>query len=307
MREFLRRRGSIPFHEDKTPSLVISPAKSLWHCLGACQTGGSVIDWVMKTQGVSFRYAVEILRDDAPALAAASGPVIKTATTPKLDVLLSGDTEAAELLHQVVDYYHETLLGSPEALDYLKQRGLDTPELINHFKLGFANRTLGYRLPAKNRKSGAAVRGKLQDIGLIRESGHEHFTGSLVVPVINEAGQVSEIYGRKILGNRLRKGTPQHLYLPGPHAGVWNAEGLVGCEEVILCEALIDAMTFWVHGFTNVTASYGTAGFTDDHLHLFSRLGAKRVLIAYDRDAACDEAARKLADKLLAAGIGCSK
>ena len=68
--------GRSPFHDDKTPSLVVSPETNLWNCLGACQTGGSVIDWVIKTQGVSFRHAVEILRDDIPSLAA-SKPVKK--------------------------------------------------------------------------------------------------------------------------------------------------------------------------------------------------------------------------------------
>ena len=56
--------GRCPFHDDKTPSLVISPEKNLWHCLGACQTGGSVIDWVMKAEAVSFRHAAELLREE---------------------------------------------------------------------------------------------------------------------------------------------------------------------------------------------------------------------------------------------------
>lgn len=54
--------GRCAFHDDKTPSLVITPAKNLWHCLGACQAGGSVIDWVMRAEGVSFRHAVEHCR-----------------------------------------------------------------------------------------------------------------------------------------------------------------------------------------------------------------------------------------------------
>src|SRR5208283_2090094 len=54
--------GLCPFHDDHDPSLIVSPKKNLWHCLGACQTGGSVIDWVMRAQGVSFRHAVELLR-----------------------------------------------------------------------------------------------------------------------------------------------------------------------------------------------------------------------------------------------------
>jgi DNA primase len=52
--------GLCPLHVDHEPSLVISPKKNPWHCLGACQTGGSVIDWVMKAQGVSFHHAVEL-------------------------------------------------------------------------------------------------------------------------------------------------------------------------------------------------------------------------------------------------------
>jgi len=73
----LERRGSdlhglCPFHEDREPSLVITPSKNLWHCLGACQAGGSVIDWVMRAEGVSFRHAVELLRADLPSLAGSS-------------------------------------------------------------------------------------------------------------------------------------------------------------------------------------------------------------------------------------------
>ena len=60
--------GRCPFHDDKTPSLVISPTKRLWHCLGACNAGGSAIDWVMRERGVPFRRAVELLRAQAGQL-----------------------------------------------------------------------------------------------------------------------------------------------------------------------------------------------------------------------------------------------
>ncbi|MCF6264580.1 MAG: toprim domain-containing protein [Xanthomonadales bacterium] len=123
--------------------------------------------------------------------------------------------------------------------------------------------------------------------------------------MINAEGEVTEIYGRKILGKRLRKGTPQHLYLPGSHAGVWNTEGIARQQEVILCEALLDAMTFWVHGYRNVAASYGTSGFTADHLGAFKAARIERVLIAYDRDEAGNRAAIKLAQQLQAEGLGC--
>ena len=123
----------------------------------------------------------------------------------KLPTPIERDAEDARLLLQVIDYYHETLLASPEALDYLKRRGIGSEEAIKTFKLGYANRTLGYRLPQKNRVEGAAMRGQLQRIGLLRESGHEHFNGSIVIPVIHPSGEVTEVYGRKINDN-LREG-----------------------------------------------------------------------------------------------------
>ena len=289
-----------PFHDEKTASLIISPQSNLFNCFG-CGAAGSVIDWVIKTQGVSFRHAVEILHADVPALAAQP---VKRSTTKKLDVLLSEDAEAQQLLNQVTDYYHQTLKQTPDALAYLESRGLGDAELIDRFRLGYANRTLGYHLPEKNRKAGAELRGKLQEIGIYRDSGHEHFNGSLTVPIFNMDGDVVEVYGRKV-GSALRKGTPRHLYLPGAHAGVWNADGLVDQKEVVLCEALIDAMTFWCAGYRNVTASYGTQGFTDDHLALFKGYGIERVLIAYDRDQAGNAAAEKLARQLQQSGLAC--
>ena len=298
--------GRCPFHEDKTPSLVVTPAKNLWHCLGACQVGGTVIDWVMRAEGVSFRHAVELLQNDAlPLVAVASSATAappKQSTVKKLPTTLARDLEDAKLLVQVIDYYHQSLLQSPEALDYLKQRGIASEEAIRTFKLGFANRTLGYRLPEKNRVEGAALRGQLQRIGMLRSSGHEHFNGSIIIPVISPNGEVTEVYGRKI-NDHLRAGTPLHLYLPGPHRGVWNGAALGATPEVILCEALIDALTFWCAGYRNVTASYGVEGFTADHLALFKQCGIQRVLIAYDRDEAGERAAQKLSAQLNEVGL----
>jgi len=293
-RQGLNLVGRCPWHEDNGPSLVVTPAKNLWHCLGACQQGGSVIDWVMKTREVSFRHAVEILRSDAPI------PPVNGHGRRVLPSPVSTEAEDRELLAQVVAYYHETLKQSPEALHYLESRGLRSSETITYFKLGFANRTLGYRLP------GPKARDRLQRLGIIRESGHEHFNGSLVVPIFGESGEVLGMYGRKVTPeSKLRKGTPLHLYLPGPHRGLFNSEALRASKTVILCEALIDALTFWCAGHRNVTASYGVEGFTTDHLEAFKRHGTERVLIAYDRDEAGERAAVALAEKLLGEAIEC--
>ncbi|WP_416054222.1 CHC2 zinc finger domain-containing protein, partial [Pectobacterium parmentieri] len=274
-----------PFHQEKTPSMVISPDKNLYHCFG-CDAGGSVLDWVMKTENLSLPHTVDKLRRELGSVPAAE-PL-----PPVADI--ADEQERQALLHRVTEFYHHTLLNAPEAVAYLEKRRLNHPELVAAFKLGFANRTLGYRLPSKKLKDGAAIRAQLQTIGVMRDSGHEHLAGSLVVPVIDSNGQVRELYGRKLC-DKLRAGTPKHLYLPGPHGGVWNEQALVASKSVILCESLIDAMSFWV--------AYGVNGFTEEMRESFIRHGVKQVLIAFDNDAAGDDGAVKLASALAAEGI----
>ena len=212
------------------------------------------------------------------------------------------------LLNQTIGYYHQRLLATTEATAYLAARGLAHPDLVATFRLGVADRTLGLRLPEKTRKAGAEIRARLQKVGLIRESGHEHFNGSLVIPVLDDGGNVVEVYGRKLLDN-LRAGTPKHLYLPAQgrsaSRGVFNRAALTASREIILAESLIDALTFWCAGYRNVTAAYGVEGFTDELLAAFKAQGTTRVLIAYDRDEAGERAAESLAPRLMAEGIEC--
>jgi DNA primase len=306
-----------PWHEgDDTPSCIVSPKTNLWHCFG-CDAGGSVIDWVMRRHTVSFRHACELLAKQHPALGAAHGTVAAAIhEVPKLSAgklrsarsfsLAAGDQE---LLDQVIDFYHTTLKASPEALGYLERRGLGNPELIERFRLGYANRTLAYRLAPKQYKAGAEMRTALQRVGILRDSGHEHFNGSIVVPLFGASADgalrpVVGAYARKLLDN-LRAGTPKHLYLPGPHRGVLNREGLEGQPEIILCEALIDALTFWAAGYRNVTSCYGVNGMTDELLGALKSCGAQRILIAFDRDEAGDRGAEVLAKRLNLEGLDC--
>lgn len=136
--------GCCPFHDDSTPSLVVTPAKNLWNCLGACKRGGGPIDWVMAAQGVSFRLAVELLQQDSPSLsvlaqasplAGGAGPVAKSVTR-KLPLLADPDVSDAVLAAAVVEHYAATLAVSPEALGYLGKRGIDHPEAIAEFRWG---------------------------------------------------------------------------------------------------------------------------------------------------------------------------
>ncbi|MCP4503639.1 MAG: toprim domain-containing protein, partial [Deltaproteobacteria bacterium] len=245
----------------------------------------------MQHENISFRRAVDLLLVQHPE-----------ANTSGRSAELNLKADGRKLLRDVVNYYHETLKETPEALQYLVKRGLQHPQLVKHFRLGFADRTLAYRLPSNQTKAGKEAREKLQTLGILRESGHEHLTGSLVVPVLDKDRQIGEVYGRKITSG-LRKGTPLHMYLPGPHRGVFNLDSLK--DEVVLCESIIDALTFWCADFTSVTSSFGPGGFTEEMRDAFSERGVKKVFIAYDRDDAGDKGASEVAKILHDDGIAC--
>ncbi|MFZ1873291.1 MAG: DNA primase, partial [Chania sp.] len=320
-RRELKRQGKdyvtlCPFHREKTPSCVISPDKNLYHCFG-CGAAGSVLDWLMKTEYLDFLSGLLRLKElaglssftVAAVKAVAPSPASPPVVRPKLADL---DDDGQALLNQVIDFYHQQLLESPEALEWLASRGLDHPELVSHFRLGFAGaHGIAGALPSSQTKEGKALRSRLMALGVLRETRQDHFRGCVVMPVIGWAesatvahrGRVLQLYGRRTVPNHSLKGASRHLYLSSPLVGVWNEPALKASSEVILCEALIDAMTFWCAGFRNVIAAYGCNGFTADHLAALQYHGVKRVLIAFDRDEAGDRGAEAVAGDLLELGI----
>src|SRR5271157_3187549 len=113
--------GLCPFHKDTNPSLNIDPVQNIWQCKGACGKSGSVIDWVMRAEGISVRHALELLRRDyLPSAAGNTGPPPKQSTVPKLPPPVARDADDRVLLLQVVDYYNRTLKQTPDALKYLE-------------------------------------------------------------------------------------------------------------------------------------------------------------------------------------------
>jgi len=301
----LRRSGSsmlgdCPFHKDNNPSLSIDVAKNGWHCIG-CGRGGDVIESVKCVEGVSFNHAVEILKHDyLPSTASGTEPPPRKSSVVRLPALAEPTASDKQLLEAVVVHYHETLKQSPEAQQYLLKRGLQSAEMVEHFRLGFANRTLGYRIPERNRLAGAEQRGRLMELGVFRQNGHEHLRGSIVIPIFNLEGNVVQMYGRKIAPRHLlREDTAEHLYLPGPHRGVWNEAALIASKEIILCEALIDALTYWCAGYRHVTTSHGANDLTHEIRAAFRKHSTKRIYIAYDRDDAGERAAQKHSEELI--------
>lgn len=290
--------GLCPIHDDHEPSLVVNRQKNVWNCLGACGKGGDVIQWVMHAERASFRHAVELLTSGVTG----TGGGKKFTTERKLDCPLATDADDAALLTSVVEYYHQRLKQSPQALEYLQTRGITSSEAIDTFQIGFVDRTLGLRLPYKQIKAGAEIRERLKRIGILREkSGHEHLRGCVTFPLFSEASQAVQLYGRRVDNGQRESG--KHFYLERPHQGIFNRQALMACDELILCESIIDALTFWCAGFRNVTTIYGTNGLTDEILQALKQHAIKRLLLAFDNDEAGNGAVEKHSPKFEALGI----
>ena len=270
--------GKCPFHDDHVPSLIVDPKKQLWNCLGACRQGGDVYKFVMKLEGLDFRSAHLRLGGRDLPMPGGNG--------------VSSSKSAAEetkpdptWLETVVDHYHETLLRTPNALDYLKSRGLGSPEVLTAFKLGYVDGSLLERLSPDGKQ-------ELTRLGVIMASGRELLHGCVVFPLVAPgSGQVLSLYGRSIQGRR-------HLYLPGERRGVFNPQGAQAGGDVILTESVIDAAALWAAGIRNAIPTYGINGLTEDIVNHLEETRVRRVTLLLDSDQAGRAAAGRLAEKL---------
>jgi len=281
-----RLGGRCPLHpEDPEPhSLEIDPEANRWRCAACCPDGGTVLDWVMRTEGVSRRCAVQLLREDVvltgKALRRRPGDhrtgVVKRATARALP----NDFDATEddaLLEQVADFYHQTLLAEAGARAWLEEQGVRTGEVVSHFRLGLANRTLGLRLPKADRKSGAAVRRRMQELGVLRVSGHEHFAGCVVVPLHGPGGRVVQLCGHR-LGASHRRSARARVWLREDRRGLFNPAAFEA-EKVVVTATVLDALVLWSWGYRHVSATNGTDGPTEALQTALEHGAARKVVL----------------------------
>jgi DNA primase catalytic core len=294
-----------PWHNDKTPSLVFTPKTNLYHCMGACNVGGNVIQFVMKMDNLSFVNAYEKLISQSSSLAAKK-TTSTTDTTQSTKIAISIlETASQTAALSAIAFYHKGIHDSPPVLSYLQQRGLNHSKLLTQFKMGCVDRALSQQLPNRKSVEGKKARADLKRSGLLKASGHEFFTGCLVVPIFKLDGRLGEVYGRRL--NTADPRLADHLYLPDRHQGVFNHAAINAHEPLILCESIIDALSFWVHDFRHVTASFGVNGFTEEMQACLDEKQVQSVLIAYDNDAAGNNAATQLAQRWLEQGKSVSR
>ncbi|NRA38442.1 MAG: toprim domain-containing protein [Planctomycetes bacterium] len=300
-------------HQDKNPSFRMTGP--LYNCLSRCG-GGNVFQLVQKMEQCDFLAAVE-------KLAVLGGVAFNSKTyrghgRPKpitAECPLDANGSDDELAKQVIDFYQSQLLQRGNAgWAYLEKRGLADRDLVSRFRLGFAKRgELGKKLPSKQVVAGKALRVQLEKIGFFKSgSGHEYFAGSLTVPIFH-GDTLMDCYGRKTC-QRLRAGTPHHLYLPKdarPHEsrGVWNTEGIQQSDNktLILCESLIDALSVYKNGYHAVTCAYGVNNFTAAMIAAYKAAQIEEILIAYDNDDSGNISAAALAEKLISEGLTVSR
>jgi DNA primase len=210
-----------------------------------------------------------------------------------------------DAVDQAMAVFQRELLNDPRALKCLADNGISRAA-IGHFGLGYAVRAASKGIPSGETYEGAKLRGRLQDVGILRMSGCVHFSGSIVAPVRNESGKIVDIYGRKI-SPKLKQGSAYHTSIYDPPQGVFNLPALFGKRQVVLCGDLFDALSFWSGGVQNVTTMVGPRGFTELHLEVFEAIGIKEVVIALPPGREDAKTARTIAQALASVDIHCTK
>ena len=283
-----------PFHDDKEPSLSLSQKDDvwLWHCFG-CRKGGTVIDFVRQKENLSVRDVYEKLKQKLPQPSGSTTKASADLSSGHSSLGRNGSHKPnpLELLKSVTDFYHKTFFEDKRGFEYLRARGIKSEETIRSFKVGFVSgqlkRTLSHSSPMIT---------SLKNLGILNDEGNEFFYNSVVVPLLDDDGNVTGLYGRNISQKR-------HLYLKGPHKGLVNRQAAFDTQKIILTEAVLDTLSLYELGVRSSIPCYGTGGFTDDHRNLLEMRGIKEVELCFDNDDAGTRGAQELAKKLF---IPCS-
>ena len=286
--------GLCPFHNDNNPSFSVTPSKNIWHCFG-CGKSGNVIQFVQELDNIDFKAAVEQLSGNGDTPKTPKSSASQKKKQSQRQIILPA--KLIKIFKRVIEYYHKSFIEDPKAKEYLAGRGITDNATFSSFKVGFANGTLLNVLPG----DGDIIE-QLKEIGILNEKGTEHFYGCVTFPLYDHSNKPVGIYGRRIngMGNNL---SASHLYLPGPRHGIFNWQAAKSHKEIILTEAIIDAVTLYNRGIKNTIPCYGTNGFITEHLSLFKKYEVKSIYICFDADGSGRKATGAISTQLQAEGI----
>lgn len=290
--------GLCPFHNEKSPSFSVSPAKQMYYCFG-CGAGGNVITFIMEYENYSFGEALQFLADRV-------GLVLPKQEMSQEEKKQEDVKKRLLEVNKLAANYFYYQLKHPQGQDgyaYLKKRQL-TDETIRHFGLGYANKTSDdlYRY----------LKGKGYEDSFLKESGlvtveergsHDKFWNRVMFPIMDVNNRVIG-FGGRVMGD----GAPK--YLNSPETRLFDkSRNLFGLnfartsreKHLLICEGYMDVIALHQAGFTQAVASLGTA-FTPQHALLLKRY-ASQVILTYDSDEAGTKAALRAIPILREAGI----
>jgi DNA primase len=300
----LKKKGAnwmacCPFHKEKTPSFSVSPAKEIFYCFG-CHKGGSVFNFVMEMERVSFPEAIKLVAEKSGV------PLPKLIDDSRFEARRNEADAVIELNKWALEWWEQQLESSGEgrvARDYLKGREI-TDETRKTFRMGYAPDSWD-ALSIHLRQKGATQE-QIERSGLVvkKEEGgsYDRFRGRLIFPVMDIQGKPIAFGGRTLRDDDAK-------YINSPETAAYvkgrNLFGLNLTRDeirragfVILVEGFLDLIVPYQFGVRNMVASLGTA-LTPDQARLVSRF-ARKVVVNYDGDNAGVQAAKKAIAILLA-------
>ena len=299
-------KARCPFHNEKTPSFMVSQEKQIWHCFG-CGEGGDIFGFLQKIENIEFPEALRILADKAGVKLTHQDPKMTNLKTRLLD------------LHELAaDFYHR-MLYSPQgrlALNYLTEERKLTQETIKDFKLGFAPndwRQLANFLKSKGynshelRESGLVVEKNVYASNTTQTVTYDRFRGRLMFPIIDHNGNAVAFTGRA-----LSKDFAGGKYVNSPQTLIYNKSAvLYGLDKAknfikeknsaVIVEGNMDVIASYQAGVREVVASSGTA-LTEDQLNILRRY-TETLIFSFDQDAAGEMALTRALGLALAKGF----
>ena len=289
-------KAKCPFHNEKTPSFFVSPARSSYYCFG-CGAKGDILSFVQEFEGVDFMGALKILASKAGVEIVKENPKIR-----------SERERLFMLMETAVSFYQTELSKNDKVKEYLSDRGIK-PETIKNFRIGFA--------PDEWRKcydhcgQVGFSEAEQEKAGLIKKAerkSYDRFRGRVMFPIFDSSGRPVAFSGR-IFGKETAE-APK--YLNSPETPLFSKSSILfGFDRAksdirrmdysILVEGQVDLVMCHQAGFKNAVATSGTA-LTENQLGLLNRL-SRRILMVYDADKAGVVASLRSASLALSMGM----
>lgn len=297
-------KANCPFHNEKTPSFMVSPERQMWHCFG-CNEGGDIFTFVMKIEGLEFRDALKLLAEKA-------GVKLKGQSYNKSE---SGKkSKIIDVLEMSKGFYQKCLAikAGKKACDYLLERGLNK-KTIEIFQLGYAPDS--WDLLSSFLKKKGCKESEIFAAGMTikKDNGgyYDRFRGRIMFPINNISGQTAGFSSRVMPGKDER----QAKYINTPETLVYNkGRILYGLDKTklairkndlcVMVEGNMDVIASFQAGVENVVATSGTA-LTAEQIKIIKRY-TNNIAFSFDMDLAGVEAAKRSIDLALEEGVGIS-